>query len=309
MLTQVDWSIPLFRFRGIAVRADWTLFLIVIYDLVQYLRGGYPWWFALAIILCLFTSILLHEFGHSLAARAVGGDSRRIVLWMLGGLAECEVPARPGATFLVAAAGPLVSAVLAGLGYAMAYGLQRIPDAQLDWAIWIVQYLGWLNLRLVLFNLIPAFPLDGGRMFGAAMWALIGPHRAQRAVLYVSIPSVLGLFAWTLWSGNFLGLFIGFWIVSGLVVDYHRMRQGESHAFGIEAWGSASSGMGWLQRWRQRRRAQAAERQEQQEAAEQEILDRLLAKVTEQGLPSLTAAERAQLDRISKRQRERQGGR
>lgn len=301
MIAQADWSLPLFRLRRIAVRAHWTLLLIIIYDVVTALRHGAPWWFAIAIVVALFGSILLHEFGHSLTARAVGGSSDRIVLWMLGGLAECHVPARPGAHFLVAAAGPAVSGLIAGLAYGLGWALDH--SAVLSS---IASYAAWLNLRLLLFNLIPCFPLDGGQMLGSTLWAFLGPHRAQRIVMFASYPCVAGLFAWALWADNFIGLFLSLWLLSSIMLEHARLRSGDTAAFGIEAWGEARTGRSWYQRWQQRRRQRAAEQSEREEASEQEVLDRLLEKVSTQGLPSLTAAERAQLERISKRQRTRQ---
>jgi len=297
----------LFKFRRIDVRAHWTLFLIVIYDMVSSLRHGAPWWMAVVIIFCLFGSILLHEFGHSLTARVVGGNSNRIVLWMLGGLAECYVPPRAGAHFLVAAAGPAVTAAIAGLAYGATWMMERSSMSNLWYITLIVGYLASLNFRLLMFNLIPCYPLDGGRIYGSALWAFVGAHRAQRIVMFTSYPAIAGLFAWSIWSDSFIGLFVSLWLLSEVIMEHTKLRQGESAAFGVEAWGEARTSRGWWQRWKQRRQQRAAEQVEREETAEQDVLDRLLAKVSEHGLPSLTAAERSQLERISKRQRQRQG--
>ena len=125
---------------------------------------------AVAAAVLLFVSLLLHELGHALQARREGMEIDGITLWLFGGVASFRgsFPG-PGAEFRVAAAGPLVSLLL-GLGFAgLAAATQ--PAESVDGVAW---WLGYINLSLLAFNLLPALPLDGGRILRSALWALRG---------------------------------------------------------------------------------------------------------------------------------------
>lgn len=299
-----SWSLRLFEVRGITVRAHWSLLIIVIYDLVTYARGPGPVWLAPVLVGILFLSILLHEFGHAFAARGLGGYADRIVLWMMGGLAECSEPMRPWPKFAVAAAGPAVSGALAAIGWAAGTVIDDgIPGL-------LCGYLALVNLRLLLFNLLPCFPLDGGRMFIAMLWPVIGLRRAVTACLITSYPICAGLILWALLdpsAGGAIALGLGFWLFSSLLREHAMMRNDGSHAFGLDlGYGGSRRDGSWFSRWRERRRVEAEIRRDRDDAAEEAMLDELLAKVSEHGLPSLTAQERGVLERISRKQRERQ---
>lgn len=302
-----SWSLRLFRVGGITVRAHWSLLIVIAYDLIIYIgRYQQPWWMAILMVGILLGSILLHEFGHALAARLAGGDCRVIVMWMMGGLAECDVPMRPWRQFAVAAAGPAVTGVIALAAWAALTGVQAGPAmGALDIAAFLVWYTMTVNLRLFLFNLLPCYPLDGGRMLLSAGWALIGMRRAITLTLVTSYPCVVAFAGWAIWTNNALFFGLSLWLLMTLVQQHQQLRQGSS-AFGYDlGYGEGRSAGGWLGRWRERRRRHAAARREREEEAEQDVLDRLLAKVSEHGLPSLTAGERATLERISRRQRAR----
>jgi Zn-dependent protease len=125
---------------------------------------------AAAFVVLLYVSVLIHELSHSLVARGFGLPVRRILLYPLGGFSEIEEePPTPGREFLVSAAGPLLSLVLAGLGYAvlLVTHLGGLPGL-------LIQQLVWANLLVAIFNLLPGLPLDGGRMLRAGVWKLSG---------------------------------------------------------------------------------------------------------------------------------------
>jgi len=130
-----------------------------------------PW--ALGGVLVAFLSLLLHEFGHALAARHYGIRTRRITLFIFGGMAEIvREPETPKQEFIIAGAGPLVSLVLAvffwGAGYvSMQAGLPKSLDL-------IVDMLFYINMVFAVFNMLPGFPMDGGRMLRAGIWAASG---------------------------------------------------------------------------------------------------------------------------------------
>lgn len=174
-------SFRLFRLLGFEVRMDpsWIfLALLVAWTLAQGVFpayapglpvGGY-WLLGLAGVLGLVISIVVHEFCHSLVARHYGLPIGGISLFMFGGVAEMtDEPPAPRTEFLMAVAGPASSFALAGLFG----GLESAGIGQ-GWPAWLIAllfYLSWLNLVLAVFNLVPAYPLDGGRMLRAVLWA------------------------------------------------------------------------------------------------------------------------------------------
>ena len=120
-------SVRLFRFAGIDLFLHWSWFVVAAYE-INGRTGAYSslTWNVLEY-LSLFLIVMLHEFGHALACRQVGGNASRIVLWPLGGVAYVDPPPRPGATLWSIAAGPLVNValvpILTGLGFLPAHGL------------------------------------------------------------------------------------------------------------------------------------------------------------------------------------------
>jgi Zn-dependent protease len=145
---------------------------IIIYanDLAATLHGVTRFVVAAAFVVLLYVSVLIHEVSHCVVARGYGLPVRRILLYPLGGFSEIErEPQTPGREFLVSAAGPALSLVLAAAGY----GLMRVvpPDTI---AGTLVSQLRWANLVVGIFNLLPGLPLDGGRMLRALIWKLTG---------------------------------------------------------------------------------------------------------------------------------------
>jgi Zn-dependent protease len=133
--------------------------------------------------LVLFASVVVHEVAHALVARAGGVRTRSIELFLFGGVATLEAePARPSTDALVALAGPAVSALLAGLAYALLHDVDRIvAPGFADAAAALLAYVIWVNAVLALFNLIPAYPMDGGRVLRALLWHLRGDRDGATA--------------------------------------------------------------------------------------------------------------------------------
>ena len=173
-------AVDLFKIFGFKVRIDpsWLLVAaLIIWSLSNayfpdVLPGLTPYdYVALGTVsmLGLFASLILHELSHSLVARVFGLKIGSITLFIFGGVAELESePKSPKSEFWIAIAGPLMSFALAGFSYAIAIFLMSIEVSKPLVAIF--QYLAFINLVLASFNLIPAFPLDGGRIFRAALW-------------------------------------------------------------------------------------------------------------------------------------------
>ena len=128
--------------------------------------SGVRYLVAAAFVVLLYVSVLVHELSHSLVARGFGLPVRRILLYPLGGFSEIEQePPTPAREFLVSAACPLLSLVLAAVGYGilLTISLRGLPEL-------LIQQLVWANLLVGLFNLLPGLPLDGGRMLRAGVW-------------------------------------------------------------------------------------------------------------------------------------------
>ena len=168
-----------FGLFGIEIRMDasWILFALLIAwslaagvfpQLYQGLPRSAYWWMAAAAVVGIAVSIILHELGHSLVARAFGLPIRSITLFIFGGVAEMEAePKSPWAELLMEIAGPLVSVGLGILFLIFAAALSSSASTEL---VGVLQYLGTLNITLAIFNMAPAFPLDGGRVLRAIIW-------------------------------------------------------------------------------------------------------------------------------------------
>ena len=170
---------PLGRIAGVEVRLHWTWWIAavlitlglaggVLPDEVGGLSSGAYVAMGLVTALLFFASLLLHELGHALQARRDGIPTRGITLWMLGGVARSGAPfPSPGVEARVALAGPAVSALLGGL-FVGAGQIGGLPDSVAA----VLEWVGWTNVVLLAFNMIPALPLDGGRVLRAILWRL-----------------------------------------------------------------------------------------------------------------------------------------
>src|SRR5208283_5202548 len=144
----------------------------------------------------LFGIVLLHEFGHALACRQVGGTADRILLWPLGGVAYVNPPQRPGATLWSLAAGPLVNVallvILSLLGILnRSLGLvETMPNAHA-----FLRALWFMNLGLLIFNMLPIYPLDGGQILRSLLWFVLGRARSLMAATVIGFVGVAGLIA------------------------------------------------------------------------------------------------------------------
>lgn len=214
-------TLPLGKLFGIPVGLDLSWFLIVAFLTWSLADSWYPanfpdwapgiyWLMGLVTALSLFGSVLLHELGHALAAMAYHVPVRRIRLLFFGGVAEMgdELPA-PWPEMLVAGAGPFVSFVLALLSGMAAFVLWLLRIEPLEPIFGLFAYLGLMNLMLVAFNLIPGFPLDGGRVLRGLLWWLTKNHQ-QATRIAAGVGRVFGF--------GFVGLGL-FQVVSGSLGD------------------------------------------------------------------------------------------
>ena len=174
-------SFRLVTVAGIRIGVHYTwfiVFLLLSSSLFAVFRNTHPEWSghatlltALVSTLLFFVSIILHELGHSLVAIARGVKVRAITLFVFGGMAHTEKDADTAATeFLIAIAGPLVSFALAWLFHFLKLWLAPYSEAAMEAADWLAT----INFMVAIFNLIPGFPMDGGRVFRALVWGITG---------------------------------------------------------------------------------------------------------------------------------------
>lgn len=222
-------SLHLGRIAGISLEINYSwLIILVLLTVSLALRWfpqaapGYPlgtyWGVGFLSAVLLFVAVLVHELAHALVAQARGLPVKSITLFIFGGISNLEQePPSPGVEFQVTVVGPLSSFIIAVLCWAFALALR---DAPLIGAVF--GYLAVTNGLLALFNLIPGFPLDGGRVLRALLWKLTGSlrtathwaTRVSQGIAFLFI--VVGI--WLFFSGNLLGgLWLGFigWFLLG----------------------------------------------------------------------------------------------
>jgi len=180
----MGWSLPIFRIAGIQLRIHVTFVLLIAWlAFGYYAQGGSP---AAAegviFVLLLFLCVVLHEFGHALAAKAFGINTPDITLLPIGGVARLErMPEEPKQELLIAVAGPAVNVVIA-LGLFVAGGsfINPFVNPAAPERVGLVSQLLIINVLLVAFNLLPAFPMDGGRVLRALLATRMSYARATQ---------------------------------------------------------------------------------------------------------------------------------
>jgi Zn-dependent protease len=193
-------SIHLFRFAGVDLFLHWSWFLVAAFE-IQNRKGSYSsvTWNVLEY-LALFLIVMLHEFGHALACRQVGGRANQIVLWPLGGVAYVDPPPRPGATLWSIAAGPLVNVALGPLlfGLVIMGRSSGWPEALPDFYR-LVRTISYINLALLVFNILPIYPLDGGQILRSLLWFVLGRARSLMVATILGFIGVTGFIALAFW--------------------------------------------------------------------------------------------------------------
>jgi Zn-dependent protease len=193
-------SIHLIRIAGIDLFLHWSWFLVAAYEIQDRAQRYSSLTWNVLEYLALFLIVTLHEFGHSLACRRVGGTANRIVLWPLGGVAYVSPPQRPGATLWSLAAGPLVNVVLvpvllvAGMLSRAAGWAESMPNAH-AWLVWVWK----INLSLLVFNMLPIYPLDGGQILRSLLWYGLGRARSLMVATSLGFVGVAGLVLLAAW--------------------------------------------------------------------------------------------------------------
>ncbi len=228
----MGWSFPVGTVKGTTIRVHLTFLLFLVWiGGTHYLRGGAAAAATGVLFMALlFTCVLLHEFGHVIAARRYGVQTPDITLLPIGGVAQLErVPEKPGEELVVALAGPAVNVAIAAL---LALALGGVPSASDGLAVenpgmGLLARLFWVNVSLVLFNLIPAFPMDGGRVLRALLAYRLGYTRATRIAASIGQAVAFGLGLLGLF-GNPLLLFIALFVYMGAASEASAVQLREA---------------------------------------------------------------------------------
>jgi stage IV sporulation protein FB len=227
----MSWSLNIGSIAGTQVRVHITflLFLGWIFAASWVSEGSQAAWSGLVFMVLLFTCVLAHEFGHIFTARAFGVATPDVTLLPIGGLARLErIPEKPQEEFLIAIAGPLVNV-------AIAFGLVLLVGAHLNMSdlatvestkVSLVDRLAAVNLFLALFNMIPAFPMDGGRVLRALLATRLGFVRATEVAAFIGQGLAFAL--------GFVGLF-GNPILIFIAIFVYLAASGEAHSVAMRA--------------------------------------------------------------------------
>ena len=236
-------SLPLFRIAGIQVYLHWSWLVVAYFEIGNRVNRYQSMTWNVIEYLAIFGIVLLHEFGHALACRQVGGQANRIMLWPLGGVAFVQPPPRPGALLWSIAAGPLVNVVLFPamflafvIATAAGWGVEH-PDF-----VHFLLSITVIDVVLLVFNLLPIYPLDGGQILQALLWFVIGQARSLMVSGIIGLAGAAGLIvlalvrlqdkwlafialfvAWQAWRGFRLGVRL-----HGLQPTLDLLNQGSS---------------------------------------------------------------------------------
>lgn len=320
-------SVWIGRVFGINVRLH---MLFLIWMGFRLLNAGAGWQSSLLFIGTLFGIVLLHEFGHCFGARAVGGWAEEVLLWPLGGLAFAHAPMTPWAQFVTVAAGPAVNVVLCAISAIVLIATTGDPgvvsvnplvgfSGQVP-TLWQA-YLGLfydLNLWLFCFNMLPIFPMDGGQLLRTFLWPSMGLSRATMITAQLGLLGAILFGVWGIQRQSMILVAIA--IFGGITCWQHyqaarfghlredftprvarpRRRGGGFWAalFGPKARIRYPEDAGPIELPR------AAPRPTAREEAIDDV-DRILKKVSEQGIQSLSYVERQALERATRERRER----
>jgi len=307
------------------------------------------------IVALLFISVLLHEFGHCFGARAVNGDASEVLLWPLGGLAWVDVPNTPKANFLTTAAGPAVNLFLCLVCGLMLFFLPEQGALQPPWhplyypgrsevsghlafylSSWtardpidvglyslpaLLARLFWVNWFLFLLNVVLiGFPLDGGRMFQAALWPHVGYRQATLAAVFAGFITMFVVALWGIIADEMMALCLAAFIYFACKHQWLVLETGgDESIFGYDFSQGYTSlerdnpepptqpprKLNWWQRWLQKRAARKLQRQIEDREAEERRFDQLLEKISSQGMGSLTDEEKLFMKQYSDRYKNR----
>lgn len=321
------WALPLYRLWGITVKLHLFFIIFIAIELIRTTSpnsiGFVP---TVLMLLAVFGLVLLHEYGHCFACRWVEGEADEIMLWPLGGLAYCRPPHHWKPDLITVIGGPAVNvALLPLLGLAtlaitgdwrnvvfnpfapnwptnsrLAFDVAGVPvGAYVTWAVFFLHY---VNAALLAFNvLLPMFPMDGGRMVQCLMWRKMGYEKSLWISCNIGFGAaiVLAIIAFAFTQMLLLGI-----AAFGGITCWQQKQQ--LKVMGFEPQYASAYEAAEKSRPKGPTRAQLSAIKKRQE--EEARFDKLLQKIAEEGMGSLTPRERKFLDRVSEKKRQGRAG-
>lgn len=346
----MQWSIAFTRIAGITVRVHLLFLIFIVAEVGRSAQfSGSLALETFLFMVMLFGIVLMHEFGHCFAARSVGGSADEILLWPLGGLAYVQHPHNAWASFVTTAGGPAVNLVLylfaavaiMFFGYwppinplwspfsgslSVMGGGDPVVITSLPWYFnWTVKFF-CLNWYLFWFNVLCiGFPLDGGRLFQAALWPRFGYYTATKCACYGGfvVAALLAIWAFIITNeSNYQSAIIAFSMALFVFLtcqqELQRLEVGimEDDTFGYDFSQGYTSlerssrtkrrRRSFLQRWWAERAARKRLREEEERLADEARVDQLLDKMRDGGgLQALNAEEKRFMNRMSEKLRQR----
>jgi stage IV sporulation protein FB len=336
----LGWNLSLGRWAGIQVRVHvfFLLLAVVALQLSWNDKHGELVVDAAVSLAILFVSVLAHELGHCFAARRMGGRADQIMLWPLGGLVSINLSHQPQEELVTAAAGPLVNLlicvatipvlVLRSVDVRMLINPLMAPQSADGMSLdYVLQLTAWINWLLVLVNLLPAYPLDGGRVLRSLVWQRKGYRTAVIVVARVAKATAIATWiaAWLVHSQYAYATvpltILGFLLFFSAKQETDRLqdREADEGVFGYDFSQGYTSlernftstprkSPGLLRQWLDGRREARRVRQQRTEEEDDRRVDEVLARLHEVGRDGLSEDDRALLDRVSARYRNRQRG-
>ncbi|HVC93180.1 MAG TPA: site-2 protease family protein [Pirellulales bacterium] len=337
----LSWNISLGRWAGVQVRLH--VFFVLFALVAAHLSARDHLAETLLALGVLFLCVLLHEFAHCFAAWQFGGSADQILLWPLGGLAQVNVSHEPQHELCTALAGPALNLFLCAITAPLIWafrqdGVQEFHAllnplltpaavAGLGW-IDVFRWTFWINWLLLLVNLLPALPLDGGRALRSLLWPRWGFKNSVLAVAFAAKLMAAGLCLaawWTHDNENYAYAALPLLLLAVLLYfsakhETDRLCDGDpdNALFGYDfsqgytslehAGTTHKPSPGLVRNWLDERRAARLLRQQQIEAEEERRVDDVLARLHKSGLHTLSDEDRALLDRVSARYRNRPRG-
>lgn len=226
MLPTNQGSFRLFRLWGIDVHVHWSWLIVAMYSVSTRVPNYVAPVWALAEYLMLFVVVTMHEFGHALATRQVGGQANQIVLWPLGGVAYVAPPQRPGATLWSIAAGPLVNVALWPVFYVLGWALATngMFDENED-LYHFIKAINLMNVSLLVFNLLPVYPLDGGQILRSLLWYPLGRGRSLLIATGFGLLGGAGIVALAVWWQSWWMGIMAFFLLSNSWGSFKHARE------------------------------------------------------------------------------------
>ena len=331
-------SVRIGRWFDVEVRVHMLFFVFMAYQIIT----ASDLLFEVTLWTMLFGTVLIHEYGHCFGARSVGGSAHNILMWPLGGLAFASAPMRAWPQFVTVACGPLVNVVFCIVSAATlitsTQSFALVTWNPFDPFFWNPDY--WqsyvhvfyrINYLLLLFNLLPVYPLDGGQLFQTMMWPFIGLQKSMRLACQVGIGGAVVFGIYGIQNQRFMlvgiALFAGFTSYQRLKMLRFGMIQEDPAGPGgydfSRGYTSFDASMDrrdkpgfWARIFGRKKKPNAArphnpnpggwERKMEKEQHLEDDLDRILKKVSEQGIHSLTYIERQTLQRATKERKKRE---